>query len=111
MTVRSPIAGAIAGGCAGVAGVLVLALLVTTNSGTQDNTEALDLLRSCTIEPAGKCAELQQRQSSQFTRLIALAAVCTDRPGSQGLPVVERCIRRGMRRDSTGDEHRPHPHR
>lgn len=108
MTVRSPVAGAIAGGCAGVAGVLVLALLVTTNTGTQENTDTLDLIRSCTIEPAGKCAELQQRQSSQFTRIIALAAVCTDRPGVQRLPVVERCIRRGMRHDSAaGDEHRP----
>jgi hypothetical protein len=110
MSARTPIAGTIAGAAVGIAGVLVIALLYGTNADTgavRDdtdamrrlqiaNTETLQLIKACTIEPAGRCEKLQREQAVRFVQQIALANSCTDRPGHQTPVQVERCIRKGI---------------
>jgi hypothetical protein len=96
MKARTPLAGAIAGVAAGVAIVLVLAYFAASARQQDANAQTLQLIKDCTIEPAGKCAELQRKQSKAFARMIALANVCTDKPGHQTVAQVERCIRKGM---------------
>lgn len=93
----NPIVGAIAGVAAGVAGVAVVGLLITTASNSEENADAVQLIKDCTIEPAGKCAELQRQQGRMFVRMIALGNACADRPGHQTPAQIERCIRKGIK--------------
>lgn len=104
-----------------LAGVAVVLLVVFVGGAKQDasegastatairqaqlrNTELLQLVKSCTVEPAGKCARVQRRSTEAFLdaladeRTIALsyALSCVDAYGRQTPAQIARCIREGM---------------
>lgn len=104
----TPIAGAIAGVGAGLAVVVVVAFLGTSADRTDQNADTLQLIKDCTIEPAGKCAELRERQTAAFVRIMVLANSCADHAGHQSPAQIERCITKGMRkheREPAGTDH------
>ncbi len=78
--------------------LLVLGLVVRTADNTDANTETLSLIKSCTIKPAGKCAQVQREQMAGFVRLIAVTASCADKPGRQTERQIERCVDRRLKR-------------
>lgn len=100
---KQQILGALAGLALGVALVLVIGFLAGGAEDAEDaanlgetNRETLQLIRDCTIEPAGKCKQLQAEQFRAFARMIALGNSCSDKPGTQTTAQIERCIMEGM---------------
>jgi hypothetical protein len=86
----------------GILVVLVLYLLVRTNTLTTEirtsqksNGETVRIIKDCT-EPEGDCfKEAQSRQADvvgDINAVITLAATCADQPGVQTREDIERCI-------------------
>lgn len=99
MRKRHAAAGIVAGVAAGVAGLMLVAIMWQTYV-------AAERIESCTT-PHGECAERQERRTenairrlNDFQRLVVtLAAVCADQPGTQGARQIAACIREGIERN------------
>lgn len=127
---RHTILGLLAGVLAGAAVVVLVVTLGATREDAgagadtaaqiqqaqRSNTRLLKLIKSCTIEPAGKCAAVQKRNTQAFLQALArernmalsYALACVDQPYTQTPAQIARCIREGMRdgRAAAGDRKR-----
>lgn len=112
---RRNLLGAVAGLLAGIAGLLLVAVLVGTYAAVdtiratqQDSRTTLSLIKSCTT-PTGGCSQQGARRTADAIaaivesqtdlhratrRYAAVAAACADRPGPQTTRQIARCIRK-----------------
>lgn len=125
---RHTILGTIAGLLAGAFVIGIVLVLGATRQDAGDgadtaeqirqaqlgNTELLELIKSCTIEPAGRCAQVQRKNTQLFLKALArernvalsYALSCADRPYTQTPAQIARCIREGMKDGRAGQRDR-----